>query len=236
MTKAAIGLVALGLIIVGLFQLSKSRSFQLFGEIVDRVEIQEKVVALTFDDGPVPGPTDAIIAHLAQEQIPATFFLTGRGIELHPGEAKKLIAAGHQIANHSYSHSRMVFMSYTAVEQEISATNKLIRELGYDKEILFRPPYGKKLFMLPLYLQQENITAITWDVEPESFPEISSSSEAIARHVIGQAKPGSIILLHVMFPSRQASMDAVPSIISGLKQKGYKFVTVDEILASSIKH
>ena len=236
MKKAAIGLVALGLIMAGLFQLSKSRSFQFFGEIVDRVETQEKLVALTFDDGPVPGAADAIIARLAQEQVPATFFLTGREIELHPAEVKKLIAAGHQIANHSYSHSRMVFMSYAAVEQEISATNKLIRGLGYDKEILFRPPYGKKLFMLPIYLQQENITTITWDVEPESFPEISSSSEAITEHVIAEVEPGSIILLHVMFPSRQASMDAVPSIIRGLKQKGYKFVTVDEILASSIKH
>lgn len=232
MKKIAVGFAILFLSVsaIALFKLSKSRDVQLFGRLVDRVDTNEKVVALTFDDGPVPAATEKILAELAQAQVPATFFLTGKAIEQHPEAAKQLIAAGHQIGNHSYSHQRMVFMSYQKIADEISKTNEFIRALGYDKKILFRPPYGKKLLMLPLYLQRHNITSITWDIEPESIPDISTDSEKIAEYVAQQVKPGSIILLHVMFPARQASMDAVPGIVSKLKKQGYRFVTVDELL------
>ena len=226
----AIGFVVLALVAVSLFYLSRSRDFQVFGEIVHRVETNDKVIALTFDDGPVPGATEKIISILAQEQIPATFFLTGREMERYPDGAKKLIAAGHQIGNHSYSHPRMVFMSYQTVANEVAKTNELIRNLGYKNEIVFRPPYGKKLLMLPLYLQRNNITTVIWDIEPETFSEVSASSEKITEHVVAEAKPGSIILLHVMYPSRQTSMDAVPSIIRELKAQGYRFVTVNDLL------
>ncbi len=228
-----VGLMVVAVLLGAAFQLSRSRDVQVFGELVSRVETTDKVIALTFDDGPVPVFTDKIIAALAAEQVPATFFLMGQNIEWHRQEANKLIAAGHQIGNHSYSHPRMVLMSYQSVVDEVSKTNQLIRSLGYDKEIVFRPPYGKKLLALPFYLWREGITTVTWDVEPESFPEIASSSEKITQHVIDNIRPGSIILLHVMYESRQASMDAVPSIIRGLKARGYRFVTLDELLAKS---
>lgn len=231
----AVGLAVLLLIVIALFNLSRSRNFQVFGELVERVDTKEKLIALTFDDGPVPGATEKIIDLLAQAQIAATFFLTGEAIERNPELAKQLIAAGHQIGNHSYSHQRMVLMSYPTVEHEVAKTNELIRSLGYSKSILFRPPYGKKLLMLPLYLQRHNITSITWDIEPESFSDISASSEKITQHVVEQAKPGSIILLHVMFPSRKASMESVPGIVRELKKQGYRFVTVDELLSNAGK-
>ncbi len=230
MRYVAIGFVTLVLLMAVVFNISKSRDFQLFGEIVNRVDTDEKIIALTFDDGPLPGATEKIISILAQEQIPATFFLTGREMERYPDGAKKLIAAGHQIGNHSYSHPRMVFMSYQAVANEVAKTNELILNLGYKSEIVFRPPYGKKLLMLPLYLQRNNITTIIWDIEPETFSEVSASSEKITEHVVAEAKPGSIILLHVMYPSGQTSMDAVPSIIRELKAQGYRFVTVNDLL------
>jgi peptidoglycan/xylan/chitin deacetylase (PgdA/CDA1 family) len=82
---------------------------------------------------------------------------------------------------------------------------------------------------LPWYLQQQGITTITWDVEPEKDEAIANDSQAIAQYALDHVKPGSIILLHVMFDTRQASLDAVPLIIRGLKAKGYTFVTVDEL-------
>ena len=230
MRYVAIGFVTLVLLMAVVFNISKCRDFQLFGKIVNRVDTDEKIIALTFDDGPLPGATEKIINILAQEQITATFFLTGREMEQYPEEAKKLIAAGHQIGNHSYSHPRMVFMSYQDVTNEVANTNELIRNLGYKNEIVFRPPYGKKLLMLPLYLQRNNITTVIWDIEPETFSEVSASSEKITEHVVAKAKPGSIILLHIMYPSRQTSMDAVPSIIRELKAQGYRFVTVNDLL------
>lgn len=230
MKKIIVAVVSLLVIAVLLFQLSRSREYQVFGELVSRVGTTEKVVALTFDDGPTKNATGKIINLLAQENVKATFFLTGQGIEQNPNEARQLLAAGHQIANHSYSHQRMAFLSYQTVVNEIEKTNQLIRSVGYEGEIVFRPPYGKKLFVLPWYLQQQAITSVTWDVEPETDKGIANDSEAIAQHVLDRATPGSIILLHVMFDSRQASIDSVPLIIRGLKAKGYTFVTVDELL------
>ena len=218
------------LIAVVLFQLSRSRDYQVFGKLVNRVVTTEKVVALTFDDGPTKTATAKIIDLLARDNVKATFFLTGEGIEQNPDGARSLIAAGHQIANHSYSHQRMVFLSYQTVVDEIEKTNQQIRSVGYEGEIYFRPPYGKKLFVLPWYLQQQGITTVTWDVEPEKDDAMATDSKAMAQYTLEQVKPGSIILLHVMFDSRQASMDAVPLIIRGLKEKGYTFVTVDELM------
>lgn len=227
MKKAIIVVLCALMIVVLLFQLSRSRDYQVFGKLVSRVETTEKVVALTFDDGPTIH-TGKIISLLGDNK--ATFFLTGEGIERNPELAQQLIAAGHQLANHSYSHRRMAFMSYQTVADEIEKTNQLIRSVGYEGEIYFRPPYGKKLFILPWYLRQQGITTITWDLEPEQDDAIAKDSQAIARHVLNQVTPGSIILLHVMFDSRQASMESVPLIIRGLKAKGYTFVTVDELL------
>lgn len=224
--------VVLGVVVLTctLFQVSKSRNFQFFGNIVNRIETSEKVVALTFDDGPTPGATQRIIDILARENIKATFFLTGREIESHPQEARLLFEAGHSLGNHSYSHKRMVFMSYGDIAAEIEMTSRRIRDLGYTSPLYFRPPYGKKLIGLPVYLQQHSITTITWDLEPDTYPEIAASSDAISHYVVNNTKPGSIILLHVMYPSRSSSMDAVPGIIRGLKDKGFRFVTIDELL------
>lgn len=230
MKKILIGLLVLMVLATGLFQLSKSREYQLFGKLVNRVDTNEKVIALTFDDGPLPEATEQIIHLLAAENVRATFFVTGNAIELHPDSAKSLIAAGHQIGNHSYSHQRMVLMGYDTVAAEIDKTNQLIRNLGYREDIVFRPPYGKKLFTLPYYLSQKNITSITWDVEPESYPDIAADSQQIAQHVVDNVRPGSIILLHVMFKSREPSMLAVPAIVQRLKADGYRFVTVNELL------
>lgn len=230
MKKIVLALALLILIAAGLFKLSTSRNYQAFGELIDHVDTEQKIIALTFDDGPLPEATNQIVDFFAAENIPATFFLTGKDIAAHPQAAKKIMQAGHQIGNHSYSHQRMVFMGYDSVASEIDKTIQLIRNLGYNDEIVFRPPYGKKLFILPYYLYQKNITSVTWNIEPESYPEIAQDSDAIAQHVIDKVRPGSIILLHVMFKSREPSMAAVPKIVQTLKAQGYTFVTVNELL------
>ena len=125
----------------------------------------------------------------------------------------------------------MLLMSPAAVASEIEQTDAAIRSAGYQGNILLRPPYGKKLLVLPWYLAQQNRTTIMWDLEPETDPKLASDAQAMAAYVINNAKPGSIVLLHVMYPSRQASREALPVIIEGLKQKGYRFVTVNELLA-----
>lgn len=227
-TLAAIGL-ALAVAWLG-WQYSRSTTTQWAGEIVPRVETQEPVVALTFDDGPMPGYTQRILEILEREKVRATFFLVGEAIAAHPVEAALIAEAGHEIGNHSYTHSRMVLKSYDFVASELQRTDALIRGAGYDGPIRFRPPYGKKLFNLPRYLDDHGIVSITWDVEPEAYGEGPRSRDDRVRNVLDTVRPGSIVLLHVMFRSRTESMAAVPGIVRGLREKGYRFVTVSEML------
>jgi peptidoglycan/xylan/chitin deacetylase (PgdA/CDA1 family) len=225
------------LLIIGgylFWQVSKSRTFQLMGEIVPRVETSQKVIALTFDDGPTAEGTMEILSILKQENIKASFFLIGADIEKNPESVKQIIAAGHEIGNHSYTHERMLFKTPSFIQREIDDTDRLIREAGYTGEIHFRSPFGKKFLLLPYYLSKRGKKNIMWDVEPETYPEIDGNAEKIADYVLGHTKPGSIILLHVMYPTRKESLKAVSGIIKGLKEQGFEFKTVSELLAMSL--
>lgn len=223
--------IAALLVLAWLFQISKSRTFQFFGELIPRVNTSQKVVALTFDDGPTPKATDEILSILASENVKATFFVIGGELANNPEPGKKIVAAGHELGNHTYSHDRMLLVTPSFVKQEVERTDQLIRDAGYTGEILFRPPYGKKLFALPYYLSKHNRKSITWDVEPESFPEIDKSADKIVDYVLSNTRPGSIIILHVMYPNRHESMQAVKKIIEGLRARGYSFKTMAELLA-----
>lgn len=162
MKKTILFLVGFTIASVIVWKVSKSRNFQFFGEIISNVETTDKVVALTFDDGPWhPKYTQSVLDSLDSLNVKATFFLNGRAIENNITSAKNLVLAGHQIGNHSYSHKRMMFMSLDEIKGEIDSTNELIRTIGYDEEIYFRPPYGKKLAMLPYYLEQQGIVSVT---------------------------------------------------------------------------
>jgi peptidoglycan/xylan/chitin deacetylase (PgdA/CDA1 family) len=221
----------LSLVFLSAWRLSKSRKFQFFGEMVARVQTSSPVVALTFDDGPTPGFTDEILDILSEEEVSATFFVAGQSIEENMPQARHIVAEGHELGNHSYSHTRMLGRSYAFVGEEVERTDNLIRAAGYDGDIHFRPPYGKRFILLPYYLRVTGRTTILWDVEPESYPEIAADAEAIVNHVLDNTRPGSIILLHVMTESRGQTMQAVPAIIDGLQSRGYRFVTVSELLA-----
>lgn len=225
---AGIALASLAVLAALCYVLINSRSFQLFGGLTNRVKTSEKVVALTFDDGPEKGATEKTLATLKEQNIPATFFLIGSRIEANPDLARQIVDAGHQVGNHSYSHEHMVFRHSSFYEQEITKTDAAIRSAGYRGDIVFRPPYGKKFYGLPLYLALHGRHTVMWDVEPESTG--AESAEQMVDTALADTKPGSIILLHTMVASREASRDAVGPIIAGLKAQGYTFVTVNELL------
>ncbi|MDT7797865.1 MAG: peptidoglycan-N-acetylglucosamine deacetylase [Actinomycetota bacterium] len=213
-----------------LLQVADSRTFQFFGTLVNRVDTTEKVVALTFDDGPDPAGTHTILDTLKSRQVPATFFLIGREIAAHPGLAHDIAAAGHEIGNHSFSHDRMIGVTPAWVADEVEATDALIRTAGYAGDILFRPPNGKKLLALPHYLASHGRTTITWDVEPDSAG--TPDATTVRDTTLAQVRPGSIILLHAMYASRAQTRQAIGPIVDGLKQRGFRFVTVSQLLAT----
>lgn len=233
MKRAVFWLLLCALVLAGaagLWQISKSRTFQFFGGLISRVPTSQRVVALTFDDGPLPGNTEKVIQALAAAGVRANFFVTGESLAENPAEGRRLVAAGHELGNHSYSHRRMVLKSWPFIKSEVERTDHLIRQAGYRGEILFRPPNGKKLLALPYYLRRTGRTTITWDVEPDSYPVVAASSNRIVQYTLDHVRPGSIILLHVMADRRGESRQAIGGIVSGLRQKGYAFLTVSELL------
>ncbi|HYE81994.1 MAG TPA: polysaccharide deacetylase family protein [Clostridia bacterium] len=234
MKKAAY--VFIGIILIlsvawfSMYKTMNSRTFQFFGELVPRVNTDQKVVALTFDDGPTE-KTAEILQVLEEAGIKATFFLKGGSMSEYPDQAGKIAAAGHELGNHTYSHNRMIFKSYSYIKKEIEDTDKLIREAGYKGEIHFRPPNGKKLVLLPYYLSKNSKRTIMWNMEPDSYPEIAGSAEKIVEYVNNNIEPGSIILLHVMYDNEERkSLEAIQGIVSSLSEKGYEFKTISELL------
>lgn len=215
----------------GALQLSRSRTVQLFGEIVPRVETTNKVVALTFDDGPTPYVSE-VLETLRRKNVKTTFFLIGAQIVEDPEDARRIVEAGHQVGNHSWSHTRMVLKSPSFIRREIEDTDRLIRQAGYRGPIHFRSPYCKKLVGLPWYLARHHRKNITWDVEPESNPNIDGHADRIVADVLAHSRPGSIILLHPMYKPGAPTRAAVGPIIDGLRARGFTLVTVDELLAS----
>ncbi|MBT2655785.1 polysaccharide deacetylase family protein [Bacillus sp. ISL-18] len=224
---AVMGIIVLIVIFLlfGTYKLMNSRTIQLFGGLTYQVSTKQKVVALTFDDGPTKNVED-ILPLLKAYNAKATFFLIGQEIEKNLAEAKRIAAAGHQIGNHSYSHQRMVFKSPSFIQEEIEKTDQLIRQAGFQGEIDFRPPNGKKLVGLPYYLHKHDRDTITWSIEPDSY--YSSSTDKI-HDVDKKVKPGSIILIHPMYDKSGEEQKTIKGILQTLSNKGYKFVTVNEL-------
>lgn len=214
----------------GLYLLARSRTIQLFGKLVARVDTSRRVVALTFDDGPNSQMVDEVIAALAVRRVRATFFVVGSQLAQSPEAGRRLVAAGHELANHSYTHEHMVLKSPSFIRDEVERTDAVIRSAGEHGTIYFRPPFSWKLVGLPWYLWRTGRTSVTWDVEPDSDPKVAATAEGLAAFAAARVRPGSIVLLHVWDPARVTSRAAVPILIEKLQKEGYRFVTVSELL------
>jgi peptidoglycan-N-acetylglucosamine deacetylase len=220
-----IGILVIFLLLLGTYKLMNERTYQVFGRLTSQVHTNQKVVALTFDDGPTEN-VDKILPLLEQYNAKGTFFLIGNEIEKNPAEAKKLVRAGEQIGNHTFSHQRMVFKSPSYIKEEIEKTDQLIRQAGYKGEIDFRPPNGKKLIGLPYYLSQHNRDTIMWTLEPDTY--YTSASDKI-NYVKKNIKPGSIILIHAMYDDTGQELKTINGILQSLSKEGYKFITVNDL-------
>ena len=167
---------------------------------------------------------DQILPLLDKYKAKTIFSLIGNDIEKHLEEAKKLVEAGHQIGNHTYSHERMVLKSPSFIKKEIEKTDELIRKSGYKSEIDFRPPYGKKFVGLPYYLNKHNRETIMWSLEPDTY---YTSADEKVNYVVDNINPGSIILLHPMYDQTGEEIRVIEDILRKLTDDGYTFVTVD---------
>ena len=227
-TRALFALVVVVTVGFMAWQVVVSPNFMLLGEIVPRVSTSQKVVALAFDDGPLPKHTEETLTILRKHRVQATFFVIGKEARKHQKQLREIVAASHAVGNHSYSHIPLVLTTPKNVAQEIESTDDLIRAAGYQGTIPFRAPYGTKLISLPWYLARHNRVDVSRDVLPVEGR--SRSARQITQDVVNSVQPGSIILLHAMYDHTASSRAALPSIINKLHSKGYRFVTVPELL------
>jgi peptidoglycan/xylan/chitin deacetylase (PgdA/CDA1 family) len=141
---------------------------------------------------------------------------------------RTLLAAGHEVGNHTWSHVRMVGHGAAFYDAELARTNAALRAAG-GTPTLFRPPYGKKLIGLPRAVERAGMTMVTWDVEDPA----TQDPHTFARQVVAQARPGSIILVHAMYRSNTTARAALPIILDGLAAKGLRVVSVSELRAAA---
>jgi peptidoglycan-N-acetylglucosamine deacetylase len=225
---------AVGLLVLfGVHQLARSRTFQLFGRLVAETQPRERIVALTLDDGPSDAIADSLIDVLRAHGAHATFFLIGRELAASPEAGAKLVAAGHELGNHTWSHARLIFKTTPRLRAEIERTDSLLRAVGQRDPIWIRPPYGYKLAGLPRYLERNGRTTVMWSIEPDSYADVAESSTGIVRHVLDRVRPGSIILLHPWYASRRTSRAAIGPLVDSLHARGYRVETVGALFRAS---
>jgi peptidoglycan-N-acetylglucosamine deacetylase len=189
----------------------------------------EKVIALTFDDGPWPETTEQILATLKQEHVKATFYMIGQPLKSFPEIGKKVLADGHVIANHTLHHWYKK-MSPLVAQREIEDTAKIIKEVLNVETEYFRPPGGVLTNGLVAYAQKHNQSINMWSVDSGDSHPKRPSTEAMIKTVVSGATPGGIVLMHDGGGSHTNTAKAVPTIIAKLRAQGYKFVTVPELL------
>lgn len=190
-----------------------------------RGETEEKLIALTFDDGLKPASLE-ILAILKANDAKATWFVTGRSIPGNESILQELIAAKHEFANHTYNHSDLTTLTAEQVRDELQSTAKLLRELVPDFRPYWRPPGGVINDEVAKVAEELGLTTILWSMNPYDFI-LEKTEDQIYADLIN-AQPGEIILLHnsPLKNMHRALARALPE----LAQQGYRFVTVSELL------
>ena len=204
-----------------------------YGRTIDFVPSTGMVVALTFDDGPNDPYTSRILDILDREHVPATFFLVGTNVEASPETARRMVSSGHAIGNHSYSHPRFDRLSAPEIERELEkGANVLARVLGV-RTRLVRPPYGLYGPGLEGICHRRGEWIAGWSAQASDWNP--RTPDEIAERIERLVRPGVIILLHdgketEQGAGRDATVQAVARLVPALKAKGYRLVTVPELI------
>ncbi|MCL5105419.1 MAG: polysaccharide deacetylase family protein [Armatimonadetes bacterium] len=198
--------------------------------VIYKVRTNQKVVALTYDDGPDPRFTPGLLRVLDKYGVKATFFMIGRRMEKYPDIVRDVVKAGHVIANHTYTHPSDIALDTPAqVIRELDSCEQLIERLTGKRAGLFRPPKGLMDGSVLTVADEEGYKTVLWSVSADHHE--AKTPEAMANRVISRIHPGLIILAHDgAFASRWRDVAATAIIIESLRKRGYRFVTVPELL------
>ena len=194
------------------------------GEPCPTVPAGQKLIALTFDDGPRRSTTTRLLDGLSERGVKATFFLIGAQIENNGDVVRRMDEEGHQIGIHTFDHVKLTDLSRTDFDAQVETTRALLKSTLGHNDFLLRPPYG---------MLDESVKAwagcpiILWSIDPEDWRD--QNTDRVVREVVAGARDGGIILMHDIFPE---SVDAALQIVDQLHQQGYLFCTVDELFAA----
>ena len=189
------------------------------------VAVNGPFIAMTFDDGPHASNTPRLLDMLKARNIRATFFTVGSRTVTYPGIMRRIIADGHELANHTWTHPKLSSLSDNAVRSELKRAHSALVNLGVAPR-MYRPPYGAITARQKQWIMDEfGYPTIQWSVDPEDW---RTKSAALTRsRILNQTRPGAIILVHDIHVS---SIDAMPGTLDGLLAKGFRFVKVSELM------
>ncbi|WP_256756679.1 polysaccharide deacetylase family protein [Cohnella sp. WQ 127256] len=207
------------------------KDYEATGDIVWEVPMKEKLIALTFDDGPSPRTTPMILDLLARNEAKATFFVVGKRVEQFPDVIKREALEGHEVANHTYSHiyfNRQV--SAVKITDELARTQKMITDLTGQNCQWFRPPGGFFNDKVIYTARKNGYTLVLWSWHQDTKDWSTPGVDKIVNKVLNNLRNGDIVLLHDHINGSLQTVRALEKILPELKKRGYTMVTVTELL------
>jgi len=195
--------------------------------VYNSCNVDAPVIAMTFDDGPAPGQTDRLLDMLKERNIRATFFVLGQSVAANPEIIRRMAAEGHEIGNHSWDHKAFTKLGADSVASQINRTNAAIEQAGAPLPKIMRMPYGATNSSLNRRMNEEfGQKVIMWSLDPLDWKYRSSAR--VTKEILQNVRPGSIVLAHDIHAT---TVNAMPGTLDGLIAKGYRFVTVTELIA-----
>ncbi len=189
--------------------------------------VEQPYIALTFDDGPHAQNTPRLLDLLKERKIRATFFLIGQNALEYPDIVKRIVAEGHEVANHSFTHPNLVSFSEVNLREQLEKTHQAVLKASGVSMRLMRPPYGSLSETQRRWVNANfGYRVILWDVDPLDWK--FRDSERVQNEILSKTHAGSIILTHDI---HKTTVDAMPATLDALREKGFKFVTVSELLS-----
>jgi len=194
------------------------------------VHVDGPYIAITFDDGPSATLTPKLLDILAAHRIKATFFVIGENVVEHPEIVARAAREGHEIGNHSWSHPNFGKMSDEGVRGQVQRTDDAIKDATGTRPILLRPPYGSITARQKRWIHDQfGYQIILWDVDPYDWKRPGPS--IVRNRILKETQPGSIVLSHDIHPG---TIEAMPSTFDALEAKGFRFVTVSELIQAAV--
>ncbi len=187
-------------------------------------------IALTFDDGPHPRLTPKILEVLKKYNVKATFFLVGENVELYPNMVEQILADGHEIGNHTYTHGKVSERGFFEMKKEFEACESAIYEIADYKTKLLRPPEGYLDSKIKAISKEMDYNIILWNIDTKDWAH--ESPEEICKNVTDHISPGSIILMHDYISFNSPTPEALELFIPVLLERGYQFAVVSDLIGS----